>query len=144
MKKMMKMAFVAAMGMMMSVNAAKAVSIAPANPSNMMAMEDKTSIGERIESRTMVHFEGEKANKFVYLIGEDGVVKSKTMYRLNRRTNEWKPVCCYRAIYGADNNMIVCADWNEANNAYDANMSSAIYSKDECPVLIKLPEVINY
>lgn len=145
MKKMMKMAFVAVMGMMMmSANTAKAVSVAPVDPAEMAMMEDRTSISERLESRTMIHCKGDETNKFVYLIGEDGVVKSKTHYRLNNDTNEWMPICCYRAIYGAETNTVVCARWNKNTNAYDANVTSATYDKEECPLLIKLPNVIDY
>lgn len=143
MKKMMNLAIVAAMGMMMSANA-KAATIAPADPAEMAMIADRNSISEKLESRTMIHIEGERTNKFVYLIGENGVVKSKTMYRLNNATNEWKPVCCYRAVYGDENNMIICAGWNEADKAYNANMTTATYDKAECPVLLKLPSVIDY
>jgi len=145
MKKMMTMAFAAVMGMMMSGNA-MAHSVAPTNPAEMEAMIsiDHADNAEVLETRTMIHFEGDNTNKFVYVIGANGVVKSKTMYRYNDNTNEWMPVCIYRAVYGEDSNKIICAHWNAADNAYTANITTATYDKDECPVLFKLPEVINY
>jgi len=144
MKKMMSMAFAAAMGMMMSGNA-MAHTIAPTNAAEMSAMISvDRSEAETLETRTMLHMEGNRTNKFVYVLGADGVVKSKTMYTYNANTNEWKPVCIYRAVYGDNNNKIICAHWNDADNAYTSNISTATYSKSECPVLFKLPEVINY
>lgn len=145
MKKMMSMAFAAVMGMMMSGNA-MANSVAPTNPAEMEAMisVDRSSISEVLETRTMIHIEGERTNKFVYVLNADGVIKSKTMYTYNNNTNEWMPVCVYRAVYGEDNNKIVCGHWNPEDNSYSKDISTVTYSKSECPVLFKLPEIINY
>lgn len=146
MKKMMNMAFVAVMGMMMSVNA-KASTVTPASAAEMNEMasiETTVNPGEQLESRTMIYIDGEKTNKFVYVIGTDGVVRSKTMYRQNNSTHEWIPVCCYRAYYGDDANVIVCGNWNESDHAYTSDVMRASYSKSECPVLFKLPFVLDY
>lgn len=145
MKKMMSMAIAAVMGMMMSVNA-MASSVAPIDPSEMNAMisTSHSDNAEALESRSMLFTNNQHTNKFVYVIDANGVVKSKTMYRYNNDTNEWKPVCIYRAVYGEDSNIIIRAQWNEADNAYTSNIATAIYSKSECPVLFKLPEIINY
>lgn len=145
MKKMMSMAFAAVMGMMMS-SSAMASSVAPTNPTEMNTIisEDRSSIAEVLETRTMIHTDGNHTNKFVYVLNEEGVVKSKTMYTYNSDDNKWTPVCIYRAVYGEDNNMIIRASWNSEDNAYTSNIITATYSKSECPVLFKLPNIINY
>jgi len=143
MKKMMTLAFAAIMSVAMSVNA------------NAMRVENMTTeaaaqqcVGcgctENLESRTMVHNENGVISKFVYIINASGAVISKTKYNFNAEAKDWTPVCIYRAYYGNEENKLVYSAWNAEEKAYTANTAIATYSKDECPVLMELPEVINY
>lgn len=149
MKTMTKMAIAAAMTMTMGANV-MAVSINSTNSTAIVeeciSNEGKSSAVDNgaLSARTMLYNKGTKSNKFVYIIDGNGTVMSKTMYTYNRKDNNWTPICIYRAVYGEKDNKLYFAEWNEADQAYTSSMMSATYSKDECPILISLPDVIDY
>lgn len=143
MKKMMKMAIAATMVMTMSANA-MASETQPANPIEIAEVMNNKHIGNQTETRNVVYDKGEYINKFEYVIDQNGTVISKTQYRNNHRDNQWMPICSYYASYGEDANRITFAAWNEETQSFSNRAKTTSYDKEECPVLIALPDIIDY
>lgn len=139
MKKFMMMAMAAAMTMAMNneVNAAETSS----SPETYEAATEMNSVSE---TRIMVHSTGVDLNKFEYTIDNEGRVSTKIMYRFDENTKSWMPVMMYRAEYGKDSNTLTCAGFNKSKGAFNKHAMKTTYSKSECPVLIALPECLDY
>lgn len=141
MKKMM-MAIAAAMMMTMSGNAMAAETTTPAPETHDATSANMTATGNSI--RVMVHMNGKITNKFEYALDNEGRVTSKTMFRYIRETNTWMPVMQYSATYGDDTNILSFAAYDKSNGTFTNHKVETAYSSEECPVLIALPECINY
>lgn len=142
MKKLMMMAMAAAM-MTMGGNATAADNSAPA-PETMEAKSINAGIGKANAVRVMIHKNGETTNRFDYTIDNEGRVSSKTMYRFDNSSYKWIPVMKYTATYGTDGNTLGFASWDKESGSFTGHAAETSYSKSECPVLISLPECIDY
>ncbi|MDO4496713.1 MAG: DUF3836 domain-containing protein [Bacteroidales bacterium] len=140
MKKFMMMALVAAMTMTMGSKAMAAET----KPVSDAYETEMTRLNDAEEIRTLLHINGTDVNKFEYVIDHNGRVSTKTMYRLNKETNTWTPLMVYRATYGKAENTLSYAAYSAESHAFTAHAMKTTYSKSECPVLIALPECLNY
>jgi len=140
MTKFMMMAM-AAMMMAMSGNVKAAESATPA-PETMEAKSMNETPAEAI--RVMLHFNDDVTNRFDYTLDTHGQVTSKTMYRFDKSTYKWIPVMQYKAIYGSDTNTLVFAAYDKKSGTFTNHKVSTSYDKTTCPILIALPECINY
>lgn len=136
------MAIVAAM-MTMGGNATAAENSSPV-PETMEAKGMNDAISKVDAVRVMIHNNGERTNRFDYALDSEGRVASKTMYRFDKGSCKWIPVMKYTATYGADGNTLSFASWDKESSSFTGHATETSYSKSECPVLISLPECIDY
>lgn len=140
MKKFMTMAMIATMTMVMGNN----VMAAETTPAPETFETEMTRFDNASETRVMIRKNGREHYKFEYTIDNEGRVSTKTMFRYDDVSDTWKPVMLYRATYGTNSNTLSFAAWSNKDNSFSSHAMKTTYEKSECPVLIYLPECLNY
>lgn len=136
MKMIVAMATVMMMSSFTSIEAAENASPAPHNI--------EVAVNAKRATRTMLHRTSEGLNKFDYTLDAEGRVASKTMYRWDAKNDEWRPICMLSTNYEGEENELIYAAWDNASGSFTADITISDYDKAECPVLLKLPEMLAY